>query len=112
MTELIVGMLFGMVITALILRIMLAMAMRRAQGELDDLITVMQNLQQQMIMCRVEEHDGMYYVYNTQDQSFVAQGRTVAELRDAIDGRWHNKQVLVTEGDRAIVEALKATETK
>lgn len=112
MTELIVGVVFGVVLGALMFRIMIYFAVRRAQGELENLITVMNRLQENMIMCRVEQHEGVFYVYNTRDQSFVAQGKTLSELQQAVESRWRDVDIYLTEGDQAVLQSLKATESK
>ena len=109
MIELFFGLVCGMIIGALIFRMMLHRAAQQASDELTNLLTVLENLQETMIPARVEEHEGVFYVYNTRDNSFLAQGTTVQELRDAIDQRWKNVQVFVSEGDQAVIDRLRAT---
>lgn len=109
MTELFVGMIFGMCLALVIVYVYLRMVMLRAAQNLDDLIQVIERLKESIIHARVEEQDGVFYVYNTEDQSFMAQGRTVAELRERIDQRWADAQVMITEGDQAVLDRLKST---
>lgn len=109
MTELFVGMIFGMCLTLVLVYLYLRMVMRRASENLDDLLRVIEHLKETIIQARVEEQDGVFYVYNTADQSFMAQGTTIAELRERIEQRWKNAQVMITQGDQHAIERLKNT---
>ena len=109
MTELFVGMIFGMCLALVVVYLYLRMVMLRAAQNLDDLMQVIERLKESIIHARVEEQDGVFYVYNTEDQSFMAQGRTVAELREHIDQRWADAQVMITQGEQAVLDRLKAT---
>lgn len=109
MTELFVGMIFGMCLALVVVYLYLRMVMLRAAQNLDDLIQVIERLKESIIHARVEEQDGVFYVYNTEDQSFMAQGRTVAELRERIEQRWADAQVMITQGEQAVLDRLKAT---
>lgn len=109
MTELFVGVIVGMCLALVIVYVYLRMVMLHAAQDLDDLMRVIENLKQSIIHARVEEADGVFYVYNIEDQSFMAQGRTVTELRERIDQRWRDAQVLITEGDQAVLDRLKST---
>ena len=110
MTELFVGMIFGMCLALVVVYLYLRMVMLRAAQNLDDLIQVIERLKESIIHARVEEQDGVFYVYNTEDQSFMAQGRTVAELRERIEQRWADAQVMITQGEQAVLDRLKATD--
>ena len=109
MTELIVGMIAGIVLTCWILYVMVQRAMRRAEHNLERITHVIEQLKQGMILARVEEEDGVFYIYNTQDSTFMAQGTTVAEIRQRIEQRWQDVSVYVTEGDKDVIERLKST---
>ena len=109
MTELFVGKIFGMCLALVIVYVYLRMVMLRAAQNLDDIMQVIERLKESIIHARVEEQDGVFYVYNTKDQSFMAQGRTVAELRERIDQRWADAQVMITQGEQAVLDRLKAT---
>lgn len=112
MTELFVGMIVGMCLALVIVYVYLRMVMLRAAQDLDDLMQVIENLKQSIIHARVEEADGVFYVYNTEDQSFMAQGRTVTELRERIKQRWQDTQVMITQGEQTVLDRLKATDTQ
>lgn len=62
-----------------------------------------------LIPVRVEQHDGVFYLYNVHDDSFIAQGLTVDELHTKVKSRWPDAQVFVTQGDQDAIQNLKAT---
>lgn len=109
MTELIVGMIFGMCLALVVVYFYFRMVMVRAAQNIDDLIQVIERLKESIIHARVEEQDGVFYVYNTADDAFMAQGTTIAELRERIEQRWADVQVMITQGDQAVLDRLKAT---
>ena len=109
MTELIVGMAIGMALTCWILWFMIRRAMHRAEQNLARINHVIDRLREGMILARVEEEAGVFYIYNTEDSSFMAQGTTVAEIKHKIEQRWQDVSVYVTEGDQDVIERLKST---
>ena len=58
-----------------------------------------------VIICRVEEQDGMFYFYNVLDDTFVGQARTVVEIADISERL--EKQLLLDEGDQDLLERLQ-----
>ena len=110
MTELIVGIVFGMVLAMVVVYVYLRMVMLRAAENLDNLLNVIERLKESIIHARIEEQDGVFYVYNIEDQSFMAQGKTIVELRERIEQRWRDAQVFITEGDEDAIERLKGTD--
>jgi vancomycin resistance protein YoaR len=83
--------------------------MRRAEQNLEALVKALEEVSANNIQARVEEDSGVFYVYNAQDGTFLAQGRTLTELRERLEQRWPDAVVAVTEGDTAVLERLKAT---
>lgn len=109
MENFIIGLVVGAIATAVVLRVALYLAVRQAEKTLEALEQALQKIHTDMIPARVEQHDGVFYVYNARDNSFIAQGTSLAELRIRIEGRMKHAQVIVQEGDPAVLEALKAT---
>ena len=109
MMDLIAGIAIGMVIAAGAGYFALKIAARRAEEDLARLFHVIDKLKETMISARVEEHDGVFYIYNTEDDSFMAQGSTISELRERIEQRWKDAQVFVNEGDQSVIDRLRAT---
>jgi lipopolysaccharide export LptBFGC system permease protein LptF len=109
MTEFVFGIVAGMIITAVIVNIAFRIATRRAEQQLEQLVEAVKSLSANQIQARVEEQDGVFYVYRVDDNSFLAQGTTMAELRERIESRMKDAMVYVTEGDAEVLARLKAT---
>jgi len=60
-----------------------------------------------IIKARIEEVGGMFYVWNTDNNEFVVQGRSVKEMQDTL----HNKkiQIRIIDGDDAVIQRFKST---
>jgi hypothetical protein len=110
MENFIIGAVAGVIVTAVVLRVALHIAVRHAERTLDALQEALEKMRANLIPARVEQHEGMFYVYNTRDNSFIAQGTSLAELKSRIDDRMKDVQVIVQEGEPAVLEALKATQ--
>jgi hypothetical protein len=108
MIEFLLGMIAGVIIGYVILRILLHIALSRAEKELGLLAQAVEIYQASTIPARVEQIDGVFYVYDTRDGSFLAQGQTVAELRSRIESRVKHARILVTEGEESVLSLLKA----
>jgi hypothetical protein len=108
MIEFILGAAVGVIIGYVVLRILLYIALSRAEKELGLLAQAVEIYQAATIPARVEQIDGVFYVYDTRDNSFLAQGQTVAELRDRIESRVKHARVLLTEGEESVLNLLKA----
>jgi hypothetical protein len=108
MIEFLIGAAAGAIIGYVVLRILIHVALSRAERELGLLAQAVEIYEAATIPARVEQIDGVFYVYDTRDDSFLAQGHSVAELRDRIQSRVKHARVLVTEGDESVVTLLKA----
>ena len=108
MIEFLLGAVAGVIIGYVILKILLHIALSRAEKELGLLAQAVEIYQASTIPARVEQIDGVFYVYDTRDGSFLAQGDTVAELRSRIESRVKHARVLVTEGEESVLSLLKA----
>ena len=73
--------------------------------QINELNKSLDEFNEHIIMCRVEEQDGMFYFWNVLDGTFVGQGRTVPEIA-AISERLQ-KQLLMEEGDKALLDKLQ-----
>ncbi len=107
--EFLLGIIIGAVSTYLVGYLVMKSIERRVESQLAALLEEMADRAQQTINARVEEHQGVFYVYNTKDNMFMAQGSTLAEIRATIEARWKEFRVYLTEGDDATIQALKKT---
>ena len=108
MIEFLLGMTAGAIVGYMILRILVHIALSRAERELALLARAVEIYEASTIPARVEQIDGVFYVYDTRDGSFLAQGQTVTELRSRIESRVKHARVLVTEGEESVLSLLKA----
>jgi len=108
MIEFLIGAAAGAIIGYMVLRILLYIAISRAERELGLLARAVEIYEASTIPARVEQIDGVFYVYDTRDDSFLAQGETVTELRSRIESRVKHARVLVTEGEKSVLSLLKA----
>ena len=109
MIEFILGAAAGVIIGYMVLRILLHIALSRAERELGLLTQAVEIYQASTIPARVELIDGVFYVYDTRDGSFLAQGQTVTELRARIESRVKHARVLVTEGEESVLSLIKSS---
>ena len=54
------------------------------------------------IACRLEQHDGIWFLYNADNNEFVAQGRTRKELDEAVAQRFPDRRVVARDVDEEI----------
>jgi hypothetical protein len=105
----ILGVCLGIWLFYLAMKLAVRIAVKRASQELQDLEKAIEQYHDEvMIPCRVESHQGMFFVYNDQTNEFMAQGNTLAELRERIKARWANIRVSVVSGDEDTLAQLKA----
>lgn len=104
-----IGFFAGAVIASAALRIALHIATKRAEAQLETLMSAIKTVSDKHIAARVEQHDGVFYVYRVDDNTFLAQGNSLTELKQRIEDRIKDARVFVTEGDPEVMSALKAT---
>jgi hypothetical protein len=109
MIEFVYGIIAGMIITAVLVNIAYRLATRRAEQQIEQLAEAIKTLSANQIQARVEEDNGVFYVYRIDDNSFLAQGTSMAELKERIESRMKDARVFVTEGDPEVLSRLKAT---
>ena len=75
------------------------------QKEVTNLNNALDEFNENIIICRVEEQDGMFYFWNVLDDTFVGQARTVPEIADISERL--QKQLLMEEGDKDLLDKLQ-----
>ena len=108
MIEFLLGMAAGVINGYVVLRILVHIALLRAERELGLLARAVEIYEAATISARVEHINGVFYVYDTRDGSFLAQGQTADELRNRIEARVKHARILVTEGEESVLSLLKA----
>lgn len=111
MSDIILGVAIGAVIGVVgfyyAMKISIALLHHRLERDLEEIEKVLKD-SVDLIPCRVEQHDGVFFVYNNETNEFMAQGSTLNELRERIKDRWKDQRVSVVAGDQAVLEQLKA----
>lgn len=79
-------------------------ATKRVSSIIDD---VTSEVMSRVIQVRAERYNEEWYFYNTQDDSFVAKGATVDDLRKTLDERYPDHMVVVTDGLEDDINELK-----
>jgi hypothetical protein len=102
--DFLLGLLFGIVCCVWLAYIVL--------GQLADMIINKNNQEKQIeselnITGRIEEVNGMFYVWNTTNNEFVVQGRTVKEMQDKLSNK--KLQIRIIDGDDAVIKRFKST---
>ena len=103
----VMGFVAGVTAFYLILKLAVNLLARRIEQQLETLEEALKE-HVDLIPCRVEQHDGVFFVYNNETNEFMAQGNDLAELRERIKARWKDRRVSVVAGDEAVLEQLKA----
>jgi uncharacterized protein (DUF2344 family) len=108
MTEFILGAAAGVVISVVVVRWILIRATARAEQQINQLVQQLKQEMSQIVTARVEEHDGMFYVYDSENNNFLAQGENISVLQERIESRIKNARVYVTQGDPDVIARLKS----
>jgi hypothetical protein len=107
-----IGLLVGMFVGIFIMLVFIRSAVREALDAADNSLKQLKDLVEEEIertvQTRIEEHDGIYYVYNIKDGTFLGQGTTLKEIITSITKRLPNTNVNITQGDVDVINKLKA----
>ena len=105
----IIGVAIGLVAAYFLLQVFVSWMLRRSEERLEMLVKAMETVASNYIAARAEEENGVFYIYNAKDGSFMAQGSSLTELLEHIDARYPGVTVSVTEGETEVLDRLKAT---
>ena len=111
MLELIVGIAIGMFVAWATVWFILKTVINRV---IDKVAAEVEEHQdpRKLIMARVELHDDTFYVYNKENNEFMAQGRTLAEVKEHMFNRYSRDKYNVIadpEENEDVLKKLKET---
>ena len=90
--EFLVGLAFGILLTLVIVRLIVNVIRHIKEDELDQKIKDgLSKLKESIIPSRIEQVNNMLYLYNSETEEFLGQGKTMQELNDAVRSRFPNK---------------------
>jgi len=107
------GLAVGVAVSYLITRFIVWATMRQIEREGIEVEQLIQNMkqrvQERIVQARLEEHQGMFYLYRVDNNEFIAQGRSHAEIKTITDKRLPDLPVYVTEAEDSVMERYSAT---
>jgi hypothetical protein len=110
MFDFIMGLALGILFVAIVLAWMISRAVSDFDDRMEEFVAALEKqIQENVISARVEEHDGMFYIYNVRDDSFLGQGRCIQELTSRVEERMRDVRVYITQGDADVLARLKAS---
>ena len=71
----------------------------------DEELEIAQALEDTVVLCRVEQVDDVFYLYDSQSEQFIGQGHTVEDFWDISEQM--QKFLMVVDGDKQAIELLK-----
>jgi len=71
----------------------------------DEELEIAQALEDTVVLCRVEQVDDVFYLYDSQSEQFIGQGHTVEDFWDISEKM--QKFLMVVDGDKQAIELLK-----
>lgn len=102
--EFIIGLVLGMLIATLAIRWMAQQAITKI---LDQIEQEKESETNNQLRVDVEFEQNIYFLYNSDDGSFVAQGTDVFDLRDNLRKRFPNRTITIVKGNATAMEQLK-----
>ena len=83
--------------------------MRRAGIDIEEFFRdETETVKDSRVECRLEEHEGTWFLYRKDTGEFVAQGRNKQELADAVTTRFPDKLVVATDIDDEVRQRFAA----
>lgn len=102
MWEYAIGFVIGYIVCLFQVRRAITRAVDEVLGEHDDKESTVKQIQ-----ARVEECDGVFLLYNTDTDEFIAQGVDHATLKENVRARWGGFDVLIVAGDADHIKLLR-----
>lgn len=111
MSDIVLGVMLGIVIGVGLfyigIKIAMAVLINRIRKEIGTLEDALSEAEDEKILCRVEQHNEQFFVYNNDTNEFMAQGKDLPELREKIRARWADHKVSVIAGETHVLEQLR-----
>ena len=100
----VIGILIGAALAILLIYLYVRGLVREVVAELNEHI---ERVATTLVPVKVERHNGQIFCYNTEDNQFICQGSTLAEVRAAFKARFPDKTAYLDGGDPDLVEELQ-----
>jgi hypothetical protein len=100
----VVGILVGMILAVLLIYLYVRGLVREVMAELNEHI---ERAASTLMPVTVERHNGQIFCYGKEDNQFICQGTTLAEVRAAFKARFPDKTAYLDGGDEELVNELR-----
>jgi len=71
----------------------------------DKELDIVQEIEDSVVLCRVEQIDSVFYLYNSQSEQFIGQGTSVQDFWDISEKM--EKYLMVIDGDNNAIKLLQ-----
>lgn len=102
--EYVIGFVLGMLFATLLIRWMAQQAIAKILNQIE---AEKEPESDNQLRVDVEFDQNIYFLYNSDDGSFVAQGTNLLDLRDNLYKRFPNRTITIVKGDATAMEQLK-----
>jgi hypothetical protein len=111
--DFVLGMFFGMFVSYVVVKFVVWRTMHEInqmlgydfRARLREAIDVPENVDK--IETRLEDIDGMFYIYNKHNGEFLAQGATASDLITQIKQRFANHEIVISAGEPQALKRFK-----
>jgi hypothetical protein len=102
--EIVLGIVLGMALMAFVMYLYIRGLFREVMQELDAHI---ERAVSTLMPITVERENGQIFCYSKEDNQFICQGATLAEIKAAFAQRFPEKTAYLDGGDEALVQELR-----
>lgn len=95
----------GMLTATLLIRWVARRAIDKIMGQLIE--QAEEKVEAEQMRVELEFEQNIYFLYNTEDGSFVAQGNDLQDLKTNLRNRFPNRTVTIVKGNPEIMQQLK-----
>ena len=100
----VIGMLIGASLAILLIYFYIRGLVHQVVAELDAHI---ERAATTLVPVKVERHNGQIFCYGKEDNQFICQGATLADVREAFKARFPDKTAYLDGGDEELVKELR-----
>ena len=88
MTEFLIGVLCGILLHSFLVFLRVKLLERRLDNKIEE---VLSKFRENVIPSKIEESNGMYFLYNRETEEFLGQGKSMTELEKSVREKFPNK---------------------
>ena len=90
--DFLVGIVFGIFISFALIKLIAAVVRKMAEDTLDEKLKEgLEKLKETIVPARIEDVNGLLFLYNRETEEFLGQGKDMQELNDVVRKRFPNR---------------------